>query len=57
VEKIQTHYRLIYKVAWARALALIFGHTAYAISVVLATFMGGLAVGSACFGPWSERSV
>jgi len=46
---------LIYEVAWARALALIFGHTAYAISIVLATFMGGLALGSACFGPWGER--
>jgi spermidine synthase len=45
---------LIYQVAWSKALALIFGHTAYAIATVLAVFMGGLAAGSAFFGRWSK---
>ncbi len=46
---------LIYQVAWSKALGLIFGHTAYAIAVVLAVFMGGLAAGSAFFGQWSKN--
>jgi spermidine synthase len=37
---------LIYEVIWARLLGLNFGNTMYAISLVLATFMGGLALGS-----------
>lgn len=47
---------LIYQVAWGKALGLVFGHTVYAIATVLAAFMGGLALGSACLGRWSERS-
>lgn len=46
---------LIYQVAWSKALGLIFGHTAYAISTVLAVFMAGLAAGSACIGRWCEN--
>ncbi len=46
---------LIYQVTWGKALGLIFGHTVYAIATVLAVFMGGLALGSACLGRWSER--
>ena len=45
---------LIYQVAWGKSLGLIFGHTVYAIATVLAVFMGGLAVGSAVLGRWSE---
>ena len=37
---------LVYQVIWLRQLTLIFGATAYASSVVLSTFMGGLALGS-----------
>lgn len=37
---------LVYEVLWTRQLALIFGVTTYAVSAVLATFMGGLALGS-----------
>jgi len=48
--------RLIYQVAWSKALGLIFGHTAYAVAAVLAVFMGGLAAGSAWLGEWGERS-
>ena len=46
---------LIYQVAWGKALGLIFGHTVYAISTVLAVFMAGLAAGSACIGRWCEN--
>jgi spermidine synthase len=46
---------LIYQVAWGKALGLVFGHTVYAISTILAVFMGGLAFGSAVLGRWSER--
>jgi len=46
---------LVYQVAWGKALGLIFGHTVYAIATVLAVFMGGLALGSAWVGRWSER--
>ncbi|HYL09712.1 MAG TPA: fused MFS/spermidine synthase, partial [Candidatus Acidoferrales bacterium] len=45
---------LIYQVAWGKSLGLIFGHTVYAIATVLAVFMGGLAVGSAVLGRWSD---
>jgi spermidine synthase len=46
---------LVYQVAWGKALGLIFGNTVYAISSVLAVFMGGLALGSAWWGRRSER--
>ena len=44
---------LIYQLAWGKALGLIFGNTVYAISTVIAVFMGGLAFGSAW---WGRRS-
>ncbi len=47
---------LVYEVAWVKALGLFFGHTVYAVAVVLAVFMAGLAAGSAYLGRWSERS-
>lgn len=47
---------LIYQVAWGKALGLIFGHTVYAISMVLAVFMAGLAAGSAWIGRWCEKN-
>jgi len=37
---------LIYEVVWVRLLGDLFGHTAYAVQVVLAVFFGGLALGS-----------
>jgi spermidine synthase len=37
---------LTYQVAWVRLLGLTFGVTIFAISTVLAAFMGGLAIGS-----------
>ena len=46
---------LIYEVLWTRQLSLIFGVTTYAISAVLATFMGGLALGSYLMGGVADR--
>jgi spermidine synthase len=46
---------LIYQVAWAKSLALIFGSTVYAVTTILAVFLGGLALGSDWIGRWCER--
>jgi len=46
---------LVYQVAWGKALGFVFGNTVFAISTVLAVFMGGLALGSAWWGRTSER--
>src|SRR3989475_10713709 len=44
---------LLYEVAWARMLHLLFGDTVLAVSTVLASFMAGLAMGSL----WIGRSI
>lgn len=41
---------LIYEVVWSKYLALMFGSTVQAQTVVLAVFMGGLALGNRLFG-------
>src|SRR5690242_4295955 len=41
---------LIYEVLWSKYLALMFGSTVQAQTVVLAVFMGGLALGNRIFG-------
>ena len=41
---------LVYEVLWSKYLALLFGSTIQAQSVVLAAFMGGLALGNKLFG-------
>jgi len=41
---------LIYQIAWFKYLSLFLGNTTYAQTIVLATFMGGLAIGSAWWG-------
>jgi spermidine synthase len=41
---------LLYEVLWLRMLILIFGSTTLAVSTVLTSFMGGLALGSFIFG-------
>src|SRR5271163_1191101 len=46
---------LILQVAWAKSLTLIFGSTVYAVTTVLAVFLGGLALGSDWIGRWSDR--
>jgi spermidine synthase len=46
---------LVYQVLWARQLALVVGHTAAAVSLVLAAFMGGLAAGGAIAARVGDR--
>ena len=45
---------LVYEVVWAKFLAQMFGSTIYAQTVVLAVFMGGLALGNRIFGGWAD---
>lgn len=47
---------LVYEVLWAKYLGLLFGASALANTTVLATFLGGLALGSAWLGPLADRS-
>ncbi len=46
---------LVYEVVWLRLLGLVFGHTVYAITTVLAAFMAGLGLGSFLFGRRAAR--
>lgn len=46
---------LVYEVLWARMLGLVFGHTVFAITTVLAAFMAGLGLGSYLFGRLADR--
>jgi len=46
---------LIYESVWTHYLKLFLGHAAYAQSLVLAVFMGGMAAGAAYCGRWSAR--
>src|SRR5262245_21518024 len=46
---------LILEMLWTRKLGLVFGSTTLAISTVLATFMGGLGLGSFVAGRYADR--
>ncbi len=46
---------LIDEVVWLRLLKLVIGNTVYASSVVVAVFMGGLAIGAALCGRYCDR--
>jgi spermidine synthase len=46
---------LVYQVLWVRMLSLAFGVTIFAVTVVLASFMAGLALGSLIGGRIAER--
>lgn len=47
---------LVYEVVWSKFLSQMFGSTVYAQTVVLATFMAGLALGNKLFGRWADRA-
>jgi predicted membrane-bound spermidine synthase len=47
---------LVYEVVWSKYLTLMFGSTVQAQTVVLAVFMGGLALGNRLFGARADRS-
>src|SRR5882762_3990652 len=46
---------VIYEVVWSKYLALMFGSTIQAQTVVLAVFMGGLALGNRLFGGKADQ--
>lgn len=46
---------LIYEVLWIRMLGLVFGHTVFAVTTVLAAFMAGLGLGAWAFGRIADR--
>ncbi|WP_282010323.1 fused MFS/spermidine synthase [Nitrospina watsonii] len=47
---------LVYEIIWTRMLTLVFGHTVYSVSVVLAAFMAGLGFGSYVWGHVIDRA-
>ena len=47
---------LIYEVIWSKYLSLLFGSTIQAQTVVLAVFMGGLALGNNLFSRHADRA-
>lgn len=47
---------LIYELVWSKYLSLMFGSTTQAQTVVLAVFMGGLALGNRLFGWRGDRA-
>ncbi len=47
---------LTYQIVWLRELSLVFGVTVHAASAVLASFMGGLALGSWTGGKLADRT-
>ncbi|MFT5315963.1 MAG: spermidine synthase [Candidatus Krumholzibacteriia bacterium] len=46
---------LVYEVAWIRRASLVIGSTTWALSIVLAVFFGGMALGSWLIGNWSQK--
>lgn len=46
---------LIYQSIWSHYLGLVLGHAAYAQALVLAIFMGGMALGAWLASRWSQR--
>jgi spermidine synthase len=47
---------LTYQTLWARQLHLVFGTSTFAITTVLAAFMGGLAIGGFAMGRHADRA-
>lgn len=48
---------LVYEVVWTRSLSLVLGSTVYSLSIMLATFMAGLATGSFIGGRLADRKM
>jgi len=46
---------LIYEIIWIRPLSLVFGTTTYAVSIIVASFILGLAIGSWVAGKFTDR--
>lgn len=45
---------LIFQVTWFKYLSLFLGNTTFAQTIVLATFLGGLAIGNYLIGRWAD---
>ncbi|MEK0350234.1 MAG: fused MFS/spermidine synthase, partial [Nitrosopumilus sp.] len=46
---------LIYEIIWIRPLSLVFGTTTYAVSIIVASFILGLAIGSWVAGKFTDK--
>ncbi|MDH5757491.1 MAG: hypothetical protein OEZ55_12580, partial [Nitrospinota bacterium] len=46
---------LVYQIIWVRMFSLSFGNTVYAVSLVVAAFLAGLALGSHVLGKVADR--
>lgn len=46
---------LAYEVLWTRVLSLVLGSTVYAFTIMLATFLAGIGLGSIAFAPFVDR--
>ncbi len=46
---------LVYEIVWVKWFGYVFGVTIYAVTTVVAAFMGGLALGSFLFGRYVDR--
>lgn len=46
---------MVYEVAWSRTLSLVFGSSVYGVSIMLSSFLAGLAGGSAAASFFVER--
>ncbi|MEE8575390.1 MAG: fused MFS/spermidine synthase [Thermodesulfobacteriota bacterium] len=47
---------LVYEVLWTRVLSLIIGSSVYAFTVMLATFLLGIGIGSIVFAPFIDKA-
>jgi spermidine synthase len=47
---------IAYEIAWTRLLATILGSSTYAFTLMLATFLAGIVIGSMIFERWSSRA-
>ncbi|HKP60820.1 MAG TPA: fused MFS/spermidine synthase [Polyangiales bacterium] len=47
---------LIYEIVWVHLLRLVIGASALSVGIVLASFMGGMCLGSLLFGRWVART-
>ena len=46
---------LVYEISWSRQIGLLFGHTVYAASIVLASYFLGMAAGYLTGARWCSR--
>ena len=47
---------LAYEVLWTRVLSLVLGSSVYAFTIMLATFLAGIGIGSIAFAPFVDRT-